>query len=438
MRHLTLLFMKSPQTNLFAKTRTYILLAVIFAGVPGAVYFARSSNVYIAQDETAFSPEPLTQDQQTIKDDGTSVSASPIEEPVPADKEEESVRMHRLVSPILLPDAQPISHISTPDTVRAIYMSQCVAGTPSFRQKLVDLVDRTELNALVIDIRDYSGKIGIPVTSLPLAEMVSDECGAGDMRSFIDSLHAKGIYVIGRITVFQNPEYVRLHPEHAVQKTGGGIWKDYKGLAFVDVGAEAYWETVAELGRIAYKDFGFDELNFDYVRYPSDGPMTEAEYTWSEGRPKAEVLEAFFKYLHGALAPTGAVLSVDLFGMVATNYDDLNIGQVLERALPYFDYVSPMVYPSHYPKGWNGLAEPAKYPYEVVHLAMSKAVLRTQMLGMPPTKIRPWLQDFNLGATYTAEMVRKQMQAAYDAGLTSWYLWDAGNTYTEEALEKDA
>jgi hypothetical protein len=222
------------------------------------------------------------------------------------------------------------------------------------------------------------------------------------------------------------------------------------------------------LGREAYLA-GFDELNFDYVRFPSDGDMNDISYPFSEGETKTEVIKKFFSYLYRNLKDPslyladhvqnvliGGVdgeddnvpaLSVDLFGMTTTNMDDLNIGQVLEYALPYFDYVSPMVYPSHYPPGFNGYARPALLPYEVVKFSMDSAVER--IIGfqgaasttpavlegrISPRQLRPWLQDFDLGAVYTAEMVRAQIQAVYDAGLTSWMLWDPTNQYTLEAL----
>ena len=132
----------------------------------------------------------------------------------------------------------------------------------------------------------------------------------------------------------------------------------------------------------------------------------------------------------------GAPLSIDLFGMTTTNTDDLNIGQNLENALKYFDYVSPMVYPSHYPKGFNGYANPAAKPYEIVKFSMNSAVERAVKASTTPLKLRPWLQDFNLGATYDAPMVRAQIQATYDSHLNSWMLWNASNRYTIKALDK--
>ncbi len=344
------------------------------------------------------------------------------------------------------------AHIPTPRDVKAIYMSQCAAGTPSFRESLTELLDATELNAIVIDIRDYTGKIAFPTDNPVLADMVSDECGARDMRDFIASLHEKNIYVIGRITVFQNPHYTKAHPEQAVQHVNGGVWKDRKGLAFVDVGAREYWMTVVELAKESYA-IGFDEINFDYIRYPSDGDMATAVYIKRDGKTKQEMLEDFFKYVHEELEPTGMVTSADLFGMTTTNTDDLNIGQVLERALPYFDYIAPMVYPSHYPKGFHGYSDVNANAYGIIHYAMSEAVRRTTATttpvaayahtrigtstpalyakpSYPASKMRPWLQDFDYPVEYTPAMVREQITANEDAGLTSYMFWDPANKYS--------
>jgi len=344
-----------------------------------------------------------------------------------------------------------VAHLPTPTPLKAIYMSQCVVGTPSFRADLVKLIDETELNAVMIDVKDYTGKIAFPTSNPLLADSVSDACGAQDMRSFIEMLHQKDIYVIARITVFQDPYYAKVNPEAAVQRTGGGVWKDFKGLAFVDVGARQFWDYIVEIGKESYA-IGFDELNFDYVRFPSDGPMSEAVYSHSLGKSKPQALEEFFKYLSEQLRPTGAALSADLFGMTATSEYDLNIGQVLERALPYFDGIYPMVYPSHYPKGFNGWGDPNTKTYEIIKYAMDAAVLRSQATStsidslayeragtstparyIKPAyskyKIRPWLQSFDYPVDYTPEMVQNQIQATYDSGLDSWLFWDAGNKY---------
>ncbi len=349
------------------------------------------------------------------------------------------------------PEKPKVAHLPTPDPVKAIYMSQCVVGTPSFREELVKLIDTTELNAVIIDIRDYTGGIAFPTDHPLLKDMVSDQCGAQDMKAFIEKLHEKNIYVIGRITTFQNPLYTKMHPEQAVQKVGGGVWKDHKGLAFVDVGATEYWDSVVALAEESYA-IGFDEINFDYIRYPSDGDMKAAVYIKRDGKTKQEMLEEFFKYLDEKLSPE-IVTSADLFGMVTTNYDDLNIGQVLERALPYFDYIGPMVYPSHYPKGFNGWQNVNAVPYELMKFVMASAVERTvatttQIASLAYTRIgtstpavylkpsydkkkmRPWLQDFDYPVEYTPRMVEAQIRANAELGLHSYFVWDPANKYS--------
>jgi len=273
------------------------------------------------------------------------------------------------------------------------------------------------------------------------------------LREFIGELHKKGIYVIGRIAVFQDPHLVTVWPEEAVHRENGEIWKDRKGISWMDAGSKKVWEYAARIGHEAY-NAGFDEINYDYIRFPSDGDMHDIMYPLSEEtllsdpvNGKARVIESFFKFIHKEFEDTDVVLSADLFGMVTTNANDLNIGQTLERALPYFDYIAPMVYPSHYPSGFIGIENPAAKPYEVIDYSLETAnvkIARFDALRASTTPsynpktdratLRPWLQDFNLGATYTAEMVRAQIQATYDNGYTGWMLWDAANTYTPGGL----
>ena len=353
------------------------------------------------------------------------------------------------------------SHIKTPEAVKAVYMSQCGAASSRLRAHIKKLIQDTELNAVVIDIKDYTGTVSFPSDIEGANE--GKGCLVQDMKELVEDFHKVGIYVIGRITVFQDPLYAKRHPEQAVQsKSKNAPWSDYKGLHFIDVGARDFWKYIVKISHEAHRKYLFDELNFDYIRYPSDGPMRDAKYTLSDYGKRDEELEKFFRYLsYNVKVPDRAghipTISADLFGMVTTNYDDLTIGQVLERALPYFDYIAPMVYPSHYPKSFLGLGNPNKHVYKVVNYCMEKAVERTvatsttiasfayniaQGTSTAPyikpaydkQKLRPWLQDFDYGGNYGAKEVRAQIQAVYDAGLSSWMLWDPANIYTREAL----
>ena len=356
-----------------------------------------------------------------------------------------------------VPTKEPFvaTHVDIPKQVKGIYMTACVAGTPSFRKQLIKLIEETELNTVVIDIKDYSGTISIDIPDKELLGEKGTGCHIPNVRDLITSLHEKDIYVVGRITVFQDPLYAKTYPDLAVQKASatGTIWVDYKGISFIDVGAEDYWKYIVKLSKTSYAE-GFDELNYDYIRFPSDGNMYDIYYPFSEERivadpdlGKAEVLRDFFAYLYEEMKNTGVVLSADLFGMTMTNKDDLNIGQVLEYAAPYFDYIAPMVYPSHYPSGFMGYQKVNDYPYEIVKYSMDTGVKRLEEMAnstttpiggrgeVSPDQLRPWLQDNDYPVHYTPEMVRAQIQATYDAGLDSWMLWDAANTYTRAALE---
>ena len=336
-------------------------------------------------------------------------------------------------------------------------MTSCAAGTPTLRSHLVSLIEETELNSIVIDIKDYTGKLSFTPDDPSLSFAVSEQCGAIDMKEFVRTLHEKNIYIIGRVTVFQDPFLSVRRPELAVERlSDGGLWRDKKGISYLDPASQEVWDYVIAIARASYA-IGFDEINFDYIRFPSDGNLADISYSASAGRKKADVLEDFFRYLHEKLKGSNIITSADLFGMTMTNIDDLNIGQVLERALPYFDYIAPMVYPSHYPPMFNGWANPNENPYRLIAYVMKRGVLRavatsttiktfearqisttTPILFEKPAwsklKLRPWLQDFDYGGNYGTEEVRGQIQATYDAGLTSWMLWDPSNRYTSEAL----
>ncbi len=334
--------------------------------------------------------------------------------------------------------AEPVKpkHIKTPEPVKAIYMTSWVAGTKNWRAELVGLINKTELNSVVIDVKDYTGRISFDTGDPAIKEIGSEEIHVKDMKDFIETLHDAGIYAIARITVFQDPYYSKKHLDQAVQKKNGTIWKDKKGLSYMDPASREYWDYIIKIARASEKA-GFDELNFDYIRFPSDGDMSNIKFPLSGDMKvkniKVKILDEFFAYLHNQLQNVGVPISADVFGMVATNYDDLNIGQVLEDIAPYFDYISPMVYPSHYPPTFQGYKNPAAHPYEIVKFSMSRAVERLVAASSTPSKLRPWLQDFNLGANYDAAMVRAEMKAVYDSGLTSWMSWDAGNRYTQGA-----
>ncbi len=324
----------------------------------------------------------------------------------------------------------------TPEDVRGLYMTSWIASRPDLRTRIIQQIEDTpNLNSIIIDIKDDTGKISFKSEDPLLQEIGSTENRISDIDILLTELNEKGIYIIGRIAVFQDPFLIHVWPEEAVKKSSESedLWLDRKKIGWIDPGSKKTWDYVATLAEESYKR-GFDEINFDYIRFPSDGNMREIYYPLSSGKVKSEVMESFFQYIYERLEPQNIVTSADIFGMTAVNTDDLGIGQILEKTVPYFDYISPMVYPSHFPSGWAGISDPAGEPYAVIKKSMERAYERVVAMGEDPKKLRPWLQDFNLGAVYTSELVRAQIQALEDIGIYSWLMWSPRNVYTMSAF----
>ncbi len=331
------------------------------------------------------------------------------------------------------------SHLQTPVPLKAVYISSWVAGSRLRRERIVNLIDTTEINAVVIDVKDSTGHISFPVTDARLVKENTAQKRITDIREFVKELHEKNIYVIARIAVFQDPVFVVNHPELGLKMKSDTtkLWKDSKKIAWLDAGSKDVWDYVLAIAHEAYT-VGFDEANFDYIRYPSDGDLKNIYYPLSHDKIRAEVVNSFFQYVHENLEDKEMKTSADIFGLTTTEKGDLGIGQILENALAHFDYVAPMVYPSHFAHGTYNIKDPATHPYEIVKTSMGKAVARAMKNDIDRKKLRPWLQDFDLGAIYTSEMIRAQISATYDVGLDSWMLWDPANNYTKEALFDDA
>ncbi|MBP6948917.1 MAG: hypothetical protein KBC41_01940 [Candidatus Pacebacteria bacterium] len=329
-----------------------------------------------------------------------------------------------------------ITHIQTPEHVKSIYMSSWVAGTPSIRNKLVKLIEDTELNAVVIDVKDNTG-------------IISWDGRIRDLEDFIEELHSKNIYVIARIAAFQDPLYVKRFPEEAVRsKKTGEVWKDHKGIPWVDSGSKKMWEYVDYLSKESYKR-GFDEINLDYIRFPTDGVLSDMTFPISGKNGtivnKPQIIGDFYHYITDSLRKEGVPVSGDLFGIVmVTKVDIVVLGQDMHTALETFDYVAPMIYPSHFYAGTAGYQKPALHPGEIIDYSMRLGIAIADEVASSTqvatstirAKYRPWYQDFDMGGTYTADMVRAQIDAGEKLGINSWMLWDPANTYTKEALKK--
>lgn len=354
-----------------------------------------------------------------------------------------------------------------PKIIRGVYLTSWSAGLKRRIDYIIDLAKRTDVNAVVIDIKDYSGYLAYRMSFPEAQKYGAVRVAIRDIDNVVNRLHAANIYAIARITCFQDPILARARPDLAVHrkslmKEGGRgssastLWLDRKGLAWLDPAAKPAWDYMVQVARDALKH-GFDELNFDYIRFPSDGDLKDMQFpVWDGKTAKAVVIRNYFQYLRRQVSDVP--ISADVFGLATVNEDDLGIGQVIESAYSSFDAVCPMVYPSHYAHGFDGFQNPAEHPYEVVKYSLDKAISRLRALANPAAdgsgpateprssgsvpadppkpvhvgKLRPWLQEFNLGGKYDAERVGAQIRAVREAlgdDYAGYLIWSPSNVY---------
>ncbi|MDP3947209.1 MAG: putative glycoside hydrolase [bacterium] len=342
-------------------------------------------------------------------------------------------------------DIEPQKKLANPpEIIKALYATSWSAGTESRISALIKLIKETELNAIIIDIKDFSGHVLYDIQNPDVIKYGAKEVRIPRLNTLLKRLHDEGIYAIARITVFQDPVLAQARPELAIHdKRTGGNWYDHKKLAWIDPAAKEAWDYNIAIAKDAAAR-GFDELNFDYIRFASDGDLSAMQFPVFQATStlKRTVIKNFFAYLREQLP--NDTLSADLFGLTTVNPDDMGIGQVIEDAYQYFDVVAPMTYPSHYASGFLGYKNPGAYPYEVMKYSMENAIRRLLAQGkVKPVraKLRPWVQDFDLGADYDAVKVRAQIQAVYDAYECPPVITIATSTTTcstEERMKKNA
>ncbi|MBT4120798.1 MAG: putative glycoside hydrolase [Candidatus Magasanikbacteria bacterium] len=314
--------------------------------------------------------------------------------------------------------------------VKGLYITAYTASSPKALDRIINLINSTELNAVVIDIKDYTGYVLYDSNLLWVNEFKTDKSRLGDVKEIIKKLHDNDIYAIARQTVFQDPVLANANPEWAIHSKSGGLWRDHKGLAWVDPTRREVWNYNIAIAREAIR-FGFDEINFDYVRFPSDGNMSNVVYTNGDQK-RYEVMNSFFKHIGQSLEREPAWISIDMFGFVMERHDGMSIGQRLEDAVDYIDYICPMMYPSHYPSGHLRLDNPAASPGIVIENGMKKGA---PYFENKKAEARPWIQAFNIGAVYdSGPLIREQIDMVEKYTDGGWLLWNAANRYTSAGL----
>lgn len=324
----------------------------------------------------------------------------------------------------------------TPFRPKALYLSFFGIGSTKLREAALGLIDTTELNAVVIDLKSDRGMIAYK-TSIPLAQQVHAQqiTTIRDPQSLLDRLHRDHIYTIGRIVVFKDDPLATGRPDLAVKQSNGSIFRDREHSAWTDATREEVWNYNIAIAIEAAR-MGFDEIQFDYVRFPDSPGLVFSKPNNMENRLAA--VSGFLSEAHKQLAPYNVFVAADIFGYVMWNRDDTHIGQRLEEVAAAVDYLSPMLYPSCFQFGIPGYRMPVAHPYEIVSLSLKNALERP---GLSPIRFRPWLQAFRDYAfdhrAFGGPEIKAQINAAEKFGSDGWMLWNPRNEYSGEGLQAE-
>lgn len=385
-------------------------------------------------------------EEETSPAETETVEEAPVEEETSGIKVIENVGpdKNRTVSLRIVDENNPALPGREAVKVRGIYISGPMAGSTELFQNILDSAAGTEINTVVIDFKDDQGWITCPVDSPVASEIGACRPYVQDMKELIASLKERGLYVIARVVAFRDPWLAEKKPEWSLHLADGSLYRDRQGMAWVDPYRKEVWDYLVEVGTEA-KEAGFDEVQFDYIRFSTEGTMRDVVFdeAVTGGRSKTDVITEFVKYAYENLASQGLFVSADVFGtIIGSDIDAQAVGQVYTEMAKHLDYICPMIYPSHYGPGNFGLEHPDTMPYETVLEALKKSQMVMDQAAeadghvSSQAIVRPWLQDFT--ASYLGEgnyipygynEVQRQIQAVKDAGYDEWMLWSAANRY---------
>jgi len=314
-----------------------------------------------------------------------------------------------------------------PDEIRGVHVTMALANLEGKLEEYVSMADQG-LNTLELDVKDENGEVAFRSPQAKLASKVGAAQNYYKPREAVKLARDHGLYLIGRIVVFEDPVLSMKRPDLAIRRTGGGVWTTSAGLGWTNPYDERVWKYNVDIAEAAARA-GFDEIMFDYIRFPSDGDLSTMVFSHRVKEPKAETIARFVKYARDRLHPLGVRVSAAVFGLAATW--DLGIGQRPRKLGRYLDAIYPMVYPSHYTPGEYNINNPDRDPGRTV--AFSLRDFREKLRGRP-AKMVPWLQDFSIQHTYTLTEVQAQIEAARRAKSGGYLLWNASGVYTDGGL----
>jgi hypothetical protein len=327
------------------------------------------------------------------------------------------------------------------DQVRGLYVSGWSIGEPKVLKHFIKLANRTEINSYILDVKEDDGYLSYP-SKVKMVQELKTSIKKFNPTPTLRALHKNNIRVIARIVCFKDPVLPLKRPDLALKNKNGGIWKDKDGVAWLNPYNKDTWVYLVDIAKEAVQ-LGFDEIQFDYVRFTYNGDMSTVDFGDTKLQ-KYEAINGFLAYAREQLPKT--IISADIFGIICESPADTEgIGQYLELIGKDIDYISPMVYPSHYSKGTsvNGqiFQKPDLDPSGIVYNAIARANSRISKVTNFRAKFRPYLQNFTfdeLGEgnyqVYGAAQVRQQIDAVYKAGYRGWIFWNINNDYSEAAF----
>ncbi len=411
------------------------LVVVLAIGLLSIAFYIVRDNlianqqVSLAEEKNSSGPSPtgLPTPRPTIAPTAT-LTPSPIPTPTP------------IPSPV--PTEVPENtDISTAVKVKGIYVTSSTAGSDRI-DSLREMADATEINAMVIDVKDDTGKITYAMDSPKAKEIEAVTNAVGDMGTLVASLKEDKVYTIARIVAFKDPYLAKMCPELSIRNQDGTVYQDNNGDSWVNPYNKKVWEYLVEVAKKA-AETGFDEIQFDYIRFSTGAGIEQANFgDEAKDKTKEDVITEFTKYAYEQLKPLGVFVSADVYGtIINSKIDAARVGQNYVEMAKHLDYICPMIYPSHFGEGNYGVKYPDLEPLEIIRKALTASKEKLAAIPEEDHKavVRPWLQDFTASwikhyQKYGKEQIREQVKGVYDAGYEEWLLWNAGCNYTEEGL----
>jgi len=314
-----------------------------------------------------------------------------------------------------------------PTEIRGVHVTMMLASLQGKLDQYASLKDEG-LNTIELDVKDENGTVAFSSPDVPLADEVGAAGNYYNPADVAEQLHAQGIYLIGRVAVFEDPVLSARRADLAIQRSDGSTWLDNRSLGWSNQYSKKVWDYNVSIAKAAVKA-GFDEIQFDYVRFPTDGPTESAVWPGKTNESMSVTIANFLKYASSQLKPLGARVSADVFGLAATN--KLGVGQSPALMARYVDALSPMVYPSHFGPGQYGLPDPQAQPGMTVGYALSdfNAAMRASK-----AEIVPWIQDFTMGKKFTLADIKDEILAVRNSESRGYLIWNASGEYIPGTL----